>query len=330
MRRVIRAVYVTALCLVLSLLAGCGYVRVEVTATPQPPTPTATVYLATPQPRRATATPVPSTPLPTSTPTPTPTPIIHTVQQGDLLIGIASQYGVSMQAILDANEIDNPHSLRIGARLLIPRSEDEAAALRPTSTPTPVPMDVTNVGFYRTPVGSLWCMGEVQNVRDQALDRVQVRVSLYNAGGALLDQAASHILVDVVPENGAAPFAVLLTGAPGGDFARYEIVLLSAEPVTGWGARHRALTVADVRSKLGESGLDVQGVVRNWGADDATDVRVTVTAYGEDGTVVGVRQVAIDPVPSGEEGTFVLSLIPPAPVARVEAVAWGMKARPPP
>ena len=64
-----------------------------------------------------------------STPTPTPTTIpvsptatarIHVVQAGDNLTEIAQRYGVSVDAIMDANEITNPHRIFPGQRLLIP------------------------------------------------------------------------------------------------------------------------------------------------------------------------------------------------------------------
>jgi LysM repeat protein len=308
----------------LLLLAGCGYVRVRVTASPPPPTSTATIALVIPA-HRATATPVPCTPLPTATPTATPTPIVHVVQQGDLLIHIASQYEVSMQTIIDVNEIANPHSLTVGARLTIPRSEEDLRALLPTATPTPMPLRVTGVGFHHTPAGGVWCMGEVENPSDEALDLVQVQVVLYNADGELLDRAAAFALADVVPGHGVAPFAILLPGAPAGGFASYEIEVLSAEPITVWGARHRALSVEALGGKMDSARYVVEGVVRNRGEDDATSVRVVVTAHGQDGTIVGVRQFDVDPLPAGQTALFVEELIPAGPVAGVSAAAWGMK-----
>jgi LysM repeat protein len=305
-------------------LSACGYVQVKVTASPVPPTPTDPVHLQMPV-RRATATAVPSTPLPTATPTPTPTPIVHVVQKGDLLIHIASQYDVSMQAIIETNAIANPQSLPVGQELIIPRSEEEALALQPTATPTPMPLDVIHVGFSRTPVGSLWCMGEVQNDRDEALDLVQVQVILFNAGGEVLERAAAFTAVDVVPGHGVAPFAVLLPGAPAAGFAGYEVVILSAEPITHWGRRHRELTVEDVVGAVSEGSLVVQCIVRNRGTADAEQVRITVTAYGDDGAVVGLRQVELEALQAGEQQDLSLSMVPNAPAVRVEAVAWGMK-----
>lgn len=58
----------------------------------------------------ATATPVP----------PTATPRIHVVQPGDNLTRIAQQFGVSVDAIMEANGMANPHRIYPGQRLVIP------------------------------------------------------------------------------------------------------------------------------------------------------------------------------------------------------------------
>lgn len=314
----IRRVALAIVVLCMGALYGCGYEVLQVTAPPPTVTPTACVHWSPPR-LRATATPVPATPLPTFTFTPTPTPIIHVVKKGETLLGIAYQYDVSIKALLEANEIPNPNSLPIGQRLVIPPDDASAVVRPPTPTPTPMPLQVVNVAFHRTPVGSLWCMGEVENERDEFLDLVQVQVSLYDAKGRLLDRSVAFVLTDVVPAHSKAPFAVLLPRSL--DFAGYQIDVLSAEPIVRWGARHRALSVEWLKVEEGK----VRGEVFNHGEADARQVRVTVTAYGDDGTVVGVRQVEIASLPAGERASFVASLIPAAPVARVAAVAWGMK-----
>jgi len=44
----------------------------------------------------------------------------HQVKSGETLSQIASAYGVSMQAIIDANAIQNPNSLKVGTKLFVP------------------------------------------------------------------------------------------------------------------------------------------------------------------------------------------------------------------
>jgi hypothetical protein len=233
-----------------------------------------------------------------------------------------------MQDIIEVNQIVNPHSLPIGLKLIIPRSQEEARELQPTPTPTPMPLRTDHVGLHRTPAGSLWCMGEVINERAEALDLVRLEVVLYNAGGEVLDRAAAFVASDVVPGNGVAPFAILLPNAPAAGYAGYEIRVLSAIPIGEWGHRHRELTVEALQGEMQEreGTLAVQGTVRNRGQADAEQVRITFTAYGEDDVVVGVRQTSLSRLASGKKRQISLSMVPAAPALRVDAVAWGMKA----
>ena len=69
----------------------------------------------------------------------------------------------------------------------------------------------------------------------------------------------------------------------------------------------------------------MSGVLHNASQAEANEVEVTVTAYGEDGQVVGVRRVEVEPLAAGERREFSVPLIPAARPTRVEAVAWGIK-----
>ena len=61
---------------------------------------------------------------------------IYVVQAGDSLLGIATRVGVSMQAIMDANDLSNPDFIFSGQRLVIPRGESQPTAA-PAATATP-------------------------------------------------------------------------------------------------------------------------------------------------------------------------------------------------
>jgi LysM repeat protein len=90
----------------------------------------------TPPPPPPTATPGPS---PTPLPTPTPRPdgaIVHIVQSGDTLFGIALRYDVSADQIreLNAGSIGPDNLIRIGQELVISIPSEA-----PTATPLPQP-----------------------------------------------------------------------------------------------------------------------------------------------------------------------------------------------
>lgn len=50
-------------------------------------------------------------------------PITHTVKQGETLNSIARDYGVTVQAIMQANNIVNPNRINLGTDLIIPPTE---------------------------------------------------------------------------------------------------------------------------------------------------------------------------------------------------------------
>jgi LysM repeat protein len=265
------------------LLSGCGRL-----ITPSTPTAVAIVQETPTVIPHATSTPVPWTPAPTAIPTLTPTPIIYVVQGGDNLLGIARQYGVTVEALQEANAITDPRLLQIGQGLVIPR--EEGSANQPTPTPTPLPFQVANAGFYETPVGSLWCLGEVINNTGADIEQVQVAVSLYDAEGEVVATGSTFTEFDIIPNESKMPFALLFTEPPSG-FSHHQVVALSGVAVAHWGRNYMDLTIESDRGEVsGERAYVVTGQVRNTGQHDAEQVRMVVTAYDAEGQVVGIRR----------------------------------------
>jgi LysM repeat protein len=237
---------------------------------------------------RATSTPVAWTPAATATPTATPTPIIYVVQAGDNLLGIAIQYGVTVEGLQEANAITDPRLLQIGQELVIPR--EEGLANQPTPTPTPLPFQIANVGFYETPVGSLWCLGEVVNNTGAGIEQVQIAVSLYDAEGETVATGSTFTEFDIIPNEGKMPFALLFTEPPSG-FSHHQVAALSGVTVVHWGRYYMDLTIESDRGEAsGERAYVVTGQVRNTGQYEAEQIRIVVTVYDAEGRVVGIRR----------------------------------------
>ncbi len=110
--------------------------------TPEPPvvlivtpTPAAqsaqTAATATPEQIAATAT----------TPAQGGTPEVYLVQAGDSLLGIALKFGLTIDALMQANNLTNPDFVFVGQRLAIPgagsASATGAGAAAPATAPTP-------------------------------------------------------------------------------------------------------------------------------------------------------------------------------------------------
>lgn len=91
------------------------------TAEPSPSTAPAETATATPSATPAPTQAPPVSTVPTQTPAATPAAqVIHVVHPGETLSSIARLYGVSYQAIMDANGLEDPNLLEVGQELVIP------------------------------------------------------------------------------------------------------------------------------------------------------------------------------------------------------------------
>ncbi len=303
-------------------LVACGQVITRPTPTP---TPTIVVRLrATPKP---TATPAPYTPEPTPTPTVTPTPVLYIVQRGDNLLRIAGEFGVSVKALQEINNIEDPRRLQIGQVLIIPQEEDEYPEKTPTPTPTPMPFEIQNLTFHRAPTGELWALGEVLNTNDVPLEQVEVEIILQDEEGEAIGQAVALVQADLVEPGERAPFVVQFDGAPP-PFASYQVYALSGVPAHV-GSYYRDLEIRDTRG-VGEryAAYRVSGRVVNVGPEEAVSVNVVVTVYDALGRVIGVRRAVPEHnvIPRGGDTTFQVEIVPVGgPVARYAVLAQGRR-----
>lgn len=78
-------------------------------------------------------------PVETTAPAPAPGPqVLHVVQPGDTLSGIATSYGLTIQQVADANAIVDVNSLQPGQELVIPTAPEAAPAPAPAEPETTI------------------------------------------------------------------------------------------------------------------------------------------------------------------------------------------------
>ncbi|MDW8318146.1 MAG: FxLYD domain-containing protein [Anaerolineae bacterium] len=299
-----------------AIAAGCGQVITRPTATPEPSATATSTPTQRPQ-ARPTATPEPTPlPSPTATPSPTPTPVYYRIQAGDNLYIIARKFGVTREALLAVNEIENERALQVGQLLLIPLAgETGPPEPTPTYTPTPLPVQVVNVYFHPSPLGELTVLGEARNASGMDLERVLVRITLFDGADRPLASGQAYTELEVLAPGERGPFAVRFAEPPQG-FASYQAEVLAAAPAYT-GSLHRDLRPVDVTSEETPGGaLRIAGRLLNVGAEEAIQTTVVVTAYDPLGRVVAVRRVAPEhpTVARGGEVAFAVDLIPAGPV----------------
>jgi LysM repeat protein len=309
-------------------LSGCGQIITLIPTTTPMPEATATFVPPAGPTLVATATPAPFTPPPTPTPTATPAPTIYTVVPGDTLGRIATQFGISVAALQEENNILDPRTLQPGQQLVIPPPEAAGggpAGARPT--PTPITFAHQKVHFSFTPLGGLWVLGEVENTSAFTLEQVRVGVRLLNEQQETLAEEEGLVLLNLIEPGRVAPFAILFEEAPK-KFASYLIYPLSGVPAYE-GGYYQNLAVEDLTSE-GEryTSYTIQGTVRNTGQEEAIDVQIILTAYDPLDRVIATRKIVPDHnvVAAGGATTFTAILVPfGGPVERIHAAAQGRR-----
>ena len=312
----------------LLFLSACGQVIALIpTATPGPEAGATFSPPSGPTPA-ATATPAPVTPPPTPTFTPTPEPTVYLVEPGDTLSRIAIQYGVSVEALQEENNILDPRTLQPGQQLVIPfgnATEGGQPLSRPT--PTPIPFAHQKIHFSFTPLGGLWVLGEVENTNAFTLEQIRVGVTLLDANQATLAVEQGSALLNLVEPGAVAPFAILFEKAPK-EFASYQIYPLSGVPAYE-GGYYKHLVVEDLAFE-GErlTSYQVTGTVRNIGQDETLEVQVILTAYDQLDRVIAARTIAPAQNVIAADGvtTFSAILVPlGGPIERIHAAAQGRR-----
>jgi LysM repeat protein len=313
-----------------ALLSACNG---RVISGPTPTPASLAVSLATPT-VLPTLIPQVLTPAPTNTPAPTPTPSVHIIQPGDTLMGIALQYGVTLDELYQVNGVLKPELLQIGQEVVIPvpgsvgkpTNNDSGAVIAPT--PPPLPVQVEHAARYQTPVGSVWVLGEVFNSTDQPIENVQVRVSLLDATGLEVDSALPFVSLDAIPPGGRVPFSVLFEGPPVSviDFQAYVV---RADPSYNHNTRYATLEVSEVQMKQEGTQYRVLGKVTNTGATNVAGAQTVVTLYDDKGHVSGFRQYALpdDQLGPGGVVNFDVSPDPSAPAVANSAVSAQARTR---
>lgn len=219
------------------------------TPPPPPPPPTSKPTATRVVPPTDTPTPEggsPSAPPPQGTATPTP-PIpvetrtgrtTHVVRSGENLSQIAARYGVSVEAIVQANGLEDPSLIYSGQTLIIPAPGEilptatprpPAATPQPPAQPTAVPPTATGVPPTATPVPTTPPSGSQYQYRLGRTVTCSPNCGTTGVKGTVYDANANRVpglIVKVWADgwccgeketNTYAPYEILLSpGAKGG------------------------------------------------------------------------------------------------------------------
>ncbi len=306
--------------LIALLLAACSeapdeQAALETAAPTFTPTPQIGVTLATRAAPTMAVVQTTPTPLPTATVTPSPTPITYLVVEGDTLLGIAINNRTSVDEIELLNPGVVPELLQIGQALTLPPPATPLFSGE-AATPVPLQIDAASIQMVRTPVGSMWLLGEVVNQGDFAAAGLGLDVDLVGPEGNSLLRAPAWVVAGVLRPGERGPFAVLVREPPS-EVVQPVVSVSRGETLLAPGSYYLDLAVVDSDVTIDDGQASVEGVVENRGEATTEAVMIIVTFYGAQGAderrpVSGYAQQIVErALAPGERLEFAISAAPP-------------------
>jgi len=145
-----------------------------------------------------------------------------------------------------------------------------------------------DVTWWLDSVGDLVFVGELVNTGDETMGVVEVRVTVLDDDGEALASGDGIALVSAIEPGDVAPFVVDFLQNPG-EFADYELVAQAGPFEEFWRDNfYTAFRVARERDKGVTDGYyELVLEATNVGAETAAMIEAVVTAYDDDGKIVG-------------------------------------------
>jgi LysM repeat protein len=286
-----------------TLVLGLALALAACTAAPAP-SPVATPSLLTlpTATRRATAsagqTPSPATtPVIIASPTATATPVTHVVTTGETMLGIAIDYGVSLDALQAANPTVQARFLSIGTVLVIPPPEGGfAVAATNLAPPPPAPVQFSRPACYPLASDGLYCLVAARNPNTMTLANISARIILAGADGLPFASQNAFGALDLVPPGGAVPLAALFQPAPAHPAAATGVEALTAILVADPLSDTQSLLL-DVTASAGavvDGRWSVSGRVHNPSVAPLSAAWLVLSVNDGNGRLIGFRKLALE------------------------------------
>lgn len=163
-----------------------------------------------------------------------------------------------------------------------------------------------NHSFYISSDGTLYVIGEVQNVRDKDVQFVRITATFYDENNTVVATNTSNSGLRMIPPGGKSPFQVSIDDENQiQKMYNYSLAISSYDGVTQ--PFPKTLMILSNSSYISVGGLlNIVGEVKNNGSSESTFTRVLATCYDDNGTVVFINTGLTVPsnLAPGKNATF--------------------------
>ncbi|NJN80584.1 MAG: hypothetical protein HC797_09020 [Anaerolineales bacterium] len=213
----------------------------------------------------------------------------------------------------------NPNAMSVGETLIIP----DPSAIFAASTPTPIPVPITQAVCYTDTSAGTHCFVLIQNNSNQILENVSANFYLYDDNNTLVTTQTAFTILDIIPANSSLPAYVYFPEI--NQNVNLQVQLLSAFQNNSNNYLPAVIqnSIAEISGKYAQvSGL----IYLPTESQSASQVWVAAVAYDKNKTVVGVKRWEGDGIEPGGSTNFQFGV---SSVGQdIEAVEFFIQAKP--
>ncbi len=181
-----------------------------------------------------------------------------------------------------------------------------------TISPVALRLNIVGAACYETAVGSLMCLGQVNNTLDEPVEQVAVEVQLLAWDGTLLASGESFIARRLLPAGTSGPYRVLFDKVPEGYAGAFPFVK-SGQVAPDAETQYADLTLRQVSGQFVLDQYQVTLSIANKSQLPAARLGITMTLLDGQGQVTGFRQVFLAEdrqLAPGESVALTIKVIP--------------------
>jgi hypothetical protein len=194
-----------------------------------------------------------------------------------------------------------------------------------TLAPTPPRILTTNPVCYETAVGSLLCLGQIQNSLTVPLEQMVIRIYLVSADGVGLTEHDVAAARNFLMPGNQSPYGALFESIPEGTAGAVAVVVRAIEASAY--PRYGILDLGGVKIEQQESLYHLSGQITNRQHTSVNELSLIVTLFDRQDRITGFRTYRWPVVQSlavGESMTFSIDVIPQVlGTVRYEVIAEG-------
>jgi len=238
---------------------------------------------------------------------PTPTPFLYSVVLNDTLIGIAFQFDIPLEALLNANPSAENQPLIVGQELIIPMADKPGATL----TITPFPIQISQVNCYESQDESLQCLVLIKNDFSEWIQNLSTLIHLIDPSGKIIETCTAYPPLDLLPPGKSIILSCPFQKVP---IEKYQpqATIISASNIPSPSELYLDILIQNSLIEVNMEGLSAQvngEIILNSQEFEANQVKILAIAFSKEGTVIGFRRWESNAVlPSGGVMPFELMI----------------------